>query len=246
MDTSFLAFAAIGFVAQMIDGSIGMAYGLVSTSSLVAAGVPPAGASAAVHLAEVFTTGASGFSHWRLGNVDRGLLRRLAVPGAAGGLIGAAIVSLAPTDVIKIAANAYLLIMGLIVLGKAFDRRPRPADHRHIGTLGFVGALIDAFGGGWGPVVSSTLIAKGHEPHRTVGSVNLTEFIVTVSQSAMFFALLGLVHLDIVLALVLGGIAAAPLAAWLTTRLPTRLLIVLVGAMVATLSARSLYLALAA
>ncbi len=242
---TFLAFVAIGFVAQMIDGSIGMAYGLVSTSSLIAVGMPPASASAAVHLAEVFTTGASGAAHWRQGNVDRALLRRLAIPGAVGGLIGAALVSSVPTPTIRIVANIYLLLMGLVVLAKAFDRRPREPNHRHIGKLAFVGALIDAFGGGWGPVVTSTLIAKGHEPRRTVGSVNLTEFVVTLSQSAMFFALLGVTHVDVVAALVVGGILAAPLAARLTGRLPVRLLIVLVGGTVAALSARSLYLAFA-
>jgi uncharacterized membrane protein YfcA len=230
----------------MIDGSIGMAYGLVSTSSLIAAGVPSASASAAVHLAEVFTTGASGAAHWRRGNVDRALLLRLAIPGAVGGLIGAALVSSVPTQTIRIVANVYLLLMGLVVLARAFELRPRPpADHRHVGPLAFVGALIDAFGGGWGPVVASTLIARGHEPRRTVGSVNLTEFVVTVSQSAMFIALLGVAHVDLVAALVLGGIVAAPLAARLTTRLPVRLLIALVGLMVTGLSVRSLYLAFA-
>jgi uncharacterized membrane protein YfcA len=244
MDSTLLIYAAIGFAAQMIDGSIGMAYGLVSTSSLVAAGVPPANASAAVHLAEIFTTGASGYSHWRLGNVNRALLRRLAIPGVAGGFIGAAMVSVAPVEIIKIAVNIYLFIMGVAVLLRAFELRPRVADHRHIGPLGFFGGMVDAFGGGWGPVVSSTLIMKGHEPRRTVGTVNVTEFLVTAAQSAVFVAFLGLVHLDIVAALVVGGVIAAPIAARLTLRLPIRTLIFLVGALVAGLSARSLYLAL--
>ncbi|MBI3706301.1 MAG: sulfite exporter TauE/SafE family protein [Proteobacteria bacterium] len=244
MDATVLVYALIGFAAQLIDGSIGMAYGLISTSSLIAAGVAPASATAAVHLSEVFTTGASGLSHWRLGNVDRGLLRRLALPGVIGGAIGAAIVSVVPDNIVKPAVAAYLVIMGAIVLLKAFDRAPRAADHRHIGLLGFVGALIDAFGGGWGPVVASTLIAKGHDPRQTIGSVNLAEFFVTVAQSAMFFSLLGLVHLEIVVALVVGGVIAAPLAAQLTRRLPLRLLIFVVGATVACLSGRSLYFAL--
>lgn len=246
MDTSFLVFVTIGFAAQLIDGSIGMAYGLISTSSLIAAGMPPATASAAVHMAEVFTTGASGMAHWRRGNVDRALLWRLALPGAVGGLIGAALVSSAPTQIIRIVANAYLLLMGLVVLARAFRPAPRaPDNHRHVGPLAFIGALVDAFGGGWGPVVTSTLIAKGHEPRRTVGSVSLTEFVVTTSQSAMFIALLGAAHVDVVAGLVVGGVIAAPLAAGLTARLPVRVLIVLVGIIVTALSTRSLYLALA-
>jgi hypothetical protein len=244
MEPSFLLFVLIGFVAQLVDGSIGMAYGLISTAALIATGVAPAHATAAVHLSEVFTTGASGLAHWRLGNVDRQLLRRLAVPGAIGGMIGAATVSLVPTHIIKPVINIYLVAMGLVVIARAFDVRPRVADHRHVGWLGFFGALIDAFGGGWGPVVSSTLLAKGHEPRQTIGSVNLTEFFVTTAQSAMFFAVLGAVHIDIVAALVLGGILAAPLGAHLTRRVPVRLLVALVGLVVVGLSARGLYMAL--
>lgn len=244
MDSPLLIYALIGFAAQMIDGSIGMAYGLVSASSLVAAGVPPATASAAVHLAEIFTTGASGYSHWRLGNVNRALLRRLAIPGIAGGMIGAATISVAPGEIVRLTVSAYLLIMGVIVLLRAFDLRPRIANHRHVGPLGFIGGMADAFGGGWGPIVSTTLILKGHEARRTVGTVNLTEFFVTAAQSAVFFALLGLVHIDIVLALVAGGVLAAPIAARLTTRLPIRTLIFLVGGAVTLLSARNLYMVL--
>lgn len=246
MDSSFVAYLAIGFFAQLVDGSIGMAYGVISTASLIATGVPPVNATAAVHLSEVFTTGASGLAHWRLGNVDRGLLRRLAMPGVIGGLIGAATVSLAPTHIIKPVINTYLVIMGVIVVMRAFNVRPRIADQRHVGTLGFFGALIDAFGGGWGPIVSSTLIAKGHEPRQTIGSVNLSEFFVTSAQSAMFFAMLGVLHLEIVVALVLGGALAAPIGAQLTRRLPLRVLVLLVGAVVVGLSARSLYSALLA
>lgn len=246
MDTSFLLFVAIGFVAQLIDGSIGMAYGLISTTSLIAAGVAPAHATAAVHLSEVFTTGVSGFAHWRLGNVDRELLRRLAIPGIAGGMIGATTVGLVPTDIIKPIINVYLAVMGLVVIARAFDLRPRPADQRHVGRLGFFGALIDAFGGGWGPVVASTLIAKGHEPRQTIGSVNLTEFFVTTAQSAMFFAVLGAVHIEIVVALVIGGAVAAPIGAHLTRRVPARFLIGVVGLMIVGLSAYGLYRALLA
>lgn len=244
MDSLFPLFVLIGFVAQLIDGSIGMAYGLISTASLIATGVPPTSATAAVHLSEVFTTGASGLAHWRLGNVDRQLLRRLAVPGVIGGIIGAATVSLAPSHIIKPVINTYLVVLGVIVVVRAFDRRPRVADHRHVGRLGFFGALVDAFGGGWGPVVSSTLIAKGHEPRPTIGSVNLAEFFVTSAQSAVFFAVLGAVHVELVAALVLGGLMAAPIGVHLTRRLPARLLIGIVGMVVVGLSTRALYNAL--
>src|SRR3954469_23622064 len=194
MDSALLVYVLIGFLAQLVDGSIGMAYGLIATSSLIAAGVPPVYATAATHLSEVFTTGASGLSHWRLGNIDFGLLRPLALPGIIGGIVGALVVGFVPTDVVKPAANIYLLFMGVVVAAMAFNLRTKPADHRHIRPLAFIGALIDAFGGGWGPIFASTLIAKWHDARRTIGSVNATEFFVTLAQSSMFFALLGVVH----------------------------------------------------
>lgn len=242
MIEELILYLAIGFAAQIIDGAIGMGYGVISTSLLLVTGVAPAPASAAVHLAEVFTCGASGWSHWRLGNVDRSLFRRLVLPGVLGGAIGAFAVSIAPDHLIKPVVAVYLLFMGLVLLVKAVRGLSHRADGNHIGVLGFVGGLVDSFGGGWGPVVTSTLLAKGHQPRSAIGTANLVEFFVAIVQSAVFFVVLDLGYLHIVVGLVLGGVAAAPIAATLTKVMPARALVFTVGAMVSALSIRNLWL----
>lgn len=233
-------YVLIGFAAQLVDGSIGMAYGVVSMSVLLAAGVAPAPASAAVHVAKVFTGAASGVSHLWLGNVEWGLCRRLLIPGCIGGAAGASLVSYAPSQIVKPVVALYLIVMGVVLLAKAIRLRPRAPAASHVGALGFVGGLLDSLGGGWGPIVTSTLISRGHEPRRAIGSVNLAEVFVALTQSAVFGALLGLAYLDIVFGLIVGGVIAAPAAALLTRHLPARLLILLVGAAVAGISLRTL------
>jgi uncharacterized membrane protein YfcA len=242
MIEELVLYLVIGFVAQIIDGAIGMGYGVISTSLLLVTGVAPAPASAAVHLAEVFTGGASGWSHWRLGNVDQSLFRRLVLPGVLGGAIGAFAVGIAPDNLIKPVVAVYMLLMGLILLIKAARGLSHRADGNHIGVLGFIGGLVDSFGGGWGPVVTSTLLAKGHQPRLAIGTTNLVEFFVAIVQSAVFFAILDFGYLHIVLALVLGGVAAAPIAATLTKVMPARALVFTVGCMVSVLSVRNLWL----
>jgi uncharacterized membrane protein YfcA len=221
-----------------------MAFGVISTSFLLASGIAPAPASAAVRLAKIFVGAASGLAHWRIGNVDRVLCRRLVLPGMVGGAIGAFAVSYAPVDIVKPLMAFYLLAMGLFLVSKGLRQVTTVANRGPVGPLGFVGGLVDAMGGGWGPVVTSTLLARGHEPRLAIGTTNLAEFFVAMIQSAMFFAILGLVHLNIVAALVIGGVAAAPLAARLTRSLPERALIFAVGFLVSALSLYNLWLAL--
>jgi uncharacterized membrane protein YfcA len=242
MIEELIFYLMIGFAAQIVDGAIGMGYGVISTSLLLVTGVAPAPASAAVHLAEIFTSGASGWAHWRLGNVDRSLFRRLVLPGMIGGAIGAFAVSIAPDHLIKPVVSVYLLLMGLVLLVKAARGLSHQADGNHIGVLGFIGGLVDSFGGGWGPVVTSTLLAKGHQPHLAIGTANLVEFFVTIVQSAVFFVVLDLGYLHIVMGLVLGGVAAAPIAATLTKVMPARALVFTVGVMVSALNVRNLWL----
>jgi len=244
MENSVLLFAMVGFVAQLIDGALGMAYGVTSTTFLLSMGVPPAVASASVHTAEVFTTAVSGISHWRLGNVDGRLVRRLLVPGILGGITGAYILTRLPGQLIKPLVALYLLAMGLRILWKASRRSAAGPMHTYHGALALVGGFCDAIGGGgWGPIVTSTLVANGHDPRSTIGSVNLSEFFVTLAEAATFVALLGLVHWQVIVGLVIGGAIAAPFAALLCKRLSARVLMVTVGTVITALSVRTLLLA---
>jgi uncharacterized protein len=243
----FLLFVAVGAAAQLIDGAIGMAYGVISTSVLLSTGVPPATASAAVHAAETFTTGVSGAAHWRLGNIDRRLIWRLAVPGMIGGAIGAYLLTSIPGEVIRPYVSAYLLLVGLIILWRAIRSRPLTAPPpSRVAPLGFVGGLLDSVGGGgWGPIVTSTLLGQGTTPRYAIGSVNLAEFFVTLTISATFFLTIGLELWPIIVGLIVGGVLAAPFAALATKHLPAHVLMTLVGCVVVLLSLRGLWRAFA-
>ncbi len=237
-----LLYIAIGFAAQMVDGAIGMAYGVTATSVLLSSGLPPATASACVHAAETFTTAASGTAHWKLGNVDRKLLWRLAIPGAIGGAIGAYALSEFPGDTLKPFVAAYLLILGIVILWKALIKRLREAvEPRSVAPLGFFGGMLDAIGGGgWGPIVTSSLIGQGTTPRYAIGSVNLAEFFVTLTISATFFMTIGLSLWPIIAGLIIGGVIAAPFAALAAKHVPAKVLMVVVGCVIIGLSLRTL------
>jgi len=247
MTEDILLFVLVGFLAQMVDGAIGMAYGVTSTSVLLSLGVPPATASACVHAAEMFTTGASGAAHWKLGNVDRRLIWRLAVPGAIGGALGAYLLTNIPGDIVKPFISAYLLLVGVFIIYKAVHKRHSFVDDppNNIAPLGFVGGFVDAIGGGgWGPIVASTLLGQGATPRYAIGSVNLAEFFVTLTISATFILTIGLDLWPIIAGLVAGGILASPFAALAAKHLPPKVLMTLVGLVVILLSTRTIYLAL--
>ncbi len=248
MDFNFLTFVLVGFIAQLIDGALGMAYGVSSNTFLLSIGIPPAAASASVHMAEVVTTAISGFSHWRLGNLDRRLVFNLLIPGAAGAIVGAYILTNLPGDALKPFIAAYLLIMGVVILFKALNGKHKERRvTSHLSTLGVIGGFFDAIGGGgWGPIVTSTLVARGNNPRKTIGSVNFAEFFVTFSQSVVFvFTLSFGEYWKIILGLLIGGAVAAPLAAFVTRRLPVRYLMLSVGVLIIALSIRTIYLTLA-
>jgi hypothetical protein len=242
----FYIFLAIGFIAQIIDGSLGMAYGVSASSFLLTFGIDPAVASSSVHAAETFTTFVSGLSHWRLGNVDWSLVRKLAVPGVLGGVTGAYLLTSIDGTIIKPWISAYLLLMGLRILFKAFRNLPMEASlGAHPSVLGLAGGFMDAIGGGgWGPVVTTTLLAGGHSPRQTIGSVNLTEFFVTFSQSVTFVLTIGLTLWPVIAGLVLGGVVAAPLGALAARKIPARAMLILVGLTIILLSVRTIVLSL--
>lgn len=228
-------FVAIGFAAQIIDGAIGMAFGVISTTSLLAMGVPPATASATVHLAEVFTTAASGLSHLHHRNVDWRLVGRLAPAGVLGGALGAYVLSNVDADFIRPVISVYLVAIGIYLIFKTFRPRwPRDVRDAAVPPIGLAGGFLDALGGGgWGPIVTSTLIGRGHVPRTVIGSTNLTEFLVTVMVSATFIVTLGWAELTrTALGLIVGGILAAPLAGFLVKRIPARPLMFAVGVLV--------------
>lgn len=245
MSTELLWFVVAGFIAQMIDGTLGMGYGVSATTLLLSLGVPPAMASASVHTAEVFTTGMSAASHYRAGNVVWSIVRRLLIPGAIGAVIGAYILTSIPGEKMKPFVAAYLLIMGVVILAKAWRRQTDREAHHHLEPLGFAGGFLDAIGGGgWGPIVVGTLLARGNQPRTTIGSVNFAEFFVTLAASITFLLTIGIATWVPVAGLALGGAVAAPISAMTAKRIPARPLMIAVGVLVIALSVRTILLAL--
>ncbi|WP_147693743.1 sulfite exporter TauE/SafE family protein [Vogesella mureinivorans] len=246
-DPLFWTFIAIGFMAQIIDGALGMAYGVTANTALMSAGVPPAAASAGIHLAEIFTTGASGLSHLKFGNIDRQLFKRLVVPGVLGGIAGAAVLAFVDVSIIKPVVSAYLLLMGIYILLKARQQLADRGQPKRIAPLAFLGGALDSIGGGgWGPVVTTSLIGRGGAPRTVIGSVNAAEFFLSVAGAASFAVFIGVFEqLELIAGLVIGGMVAAPLAAWTTRYLPARALMTVVGLLITGLSTWNLYKALA-
>jgi hypothetical protein len=247
---ALLPFIAIGFAAQIVDGALGMAFGVISTTLLVSVmGVPPARASAGVHLVEVFTTGASGLSHIALRNVDWSLFARIAIPGVVGGVAGAYLLSNLDAAVTRPVVMLYLTCLGFYILFKAILYPPQvsPNASRFAAPLGLVGGFLDASGGGgWGPVVTSNLLVQGADVRRTVGTVNSAEFLVTSAISATFIASIGLeAFTKVTVGLLIGGLLAAPMGAVVVRFMPVKALMLLVGVVLTGTSLFSLWRALA-
>ncbi|MEG3174890.1 sulfite exporter TauE/SafE family protein [Sphingomonas sp. RB3P16] len=243
-----LPFIAIGFAAQIVDGALGMAFGVINNTLLVVfLGMPPALASASVHAVETFTTAASGISHIAHRNVDWRLFRRLVIPGMLGGVLGAYVLSNIDGSVARPFVMAYLSLMGLYLLYRAYRGTVKPRQPTIIEPLGLVGGFLDAVGGGgWGPVVTSNLLAQGSVPRTTIGTVNTSEFFLTATISATFIATLGLGAFTLqTLGLLLGGLLAAPFGAVIAKRVPARLLMAMVGVLLTVTSAYSIWAALA-
>ena len=231
----------IGFIAQLVDGALGMGYGVTSSTLLLTAGLAPAAASATVHMAEIGTTAASGFAHWRFGNVNMRAVARLALPGAIGGFLGAVVLSNLSADTARPWVSLILAALGVLILFRAIKGTPvrtRAFQPRllTLGPLGLIGGFIDATGGGgWGPVTTSTLMAANRmEPRRVIGTVSASEFLVALGASIGFLLALGsqAIAWDALVVLLLGGLIAAPVAAWLVRHLDHRLLGVVVAGMI--------------
>lgn len=241
--TDFVMFALVGFLAQMIDGSLGMAYGISSTTFLLSLGLPPASASASVHAAEVVTSGASGLSHLKFKNVNKKLFRSLVIPGVVGAIIGAYLLSSFDGKEIKPYIAAYLMIMGLVVIYKALKKNILKTKTKNVGPLAFFGGLIDAIGGGgWGPVVVTNLLSKGRNPRYTIGSVNLAEFFIALAGASTFTFMLGIDNWIVVVGLMAGGVFASPFAAYLCQKVNNRTLMLIVGFVIIFLSLRTIML----
>jgi uncharacterized protein len=246
-DSMFWSALLVGLLAQIVDGALGMAYGLTSTSFLLATGASPALASASVHMAEVFTTGISGVAHAKIGNVDKKLFLRLLIPGIVGGLLGALLVTQIDGKTLKPFITVYLLLMGIYVLSKAFRKHiaTRKSEPKHVAKLALLGGFVDTSGGGgWGPVVTTTLLGSGHDPRTTIGSVNFAEFFLTLASAASLFVLVDENIWHVVMGLIIGGLFAAPFAAYACKYFSTRTLLILVGTLISGISLFNLYKAL--
>jgi uncharacterized protein len=246
LSPDFYLFVLGGFIAQMIDGALGMAYGVSASTFLLSFGVPPAAASASIHTSEIFTSGVSGLMHLRFGNVNKKLFKTLLLPGVIGAALGAYILSSLEeyNYILKPIIAIYTLYLGILIIVKAVKGRKKKVKTRTIPPLATFGGFMDSIGGGgWGPIVSSTLIAGGRHPRYTVGSVNLAEFFVALASSLTFFAIIGLSHIQIIVGLVLGGVIAAPIAANLSKKLPVKTMMIMVGIVVILVSIRIIFLA---
>jgi uncharacterized membrane protein YfcA len=260
IDSFFPVYILVGFIAQIIDGALGMAYGVSANAFLLSIGIPPASASASVRVTEMVTTAISGVSHWRLGNMNWNLVKRLLIPGMLGGIVGAYLLTSIDGNVIKPFIAIYLLILGIVILVKAFTtenhntvkryfvtlfkavtqgERNAVEDHAVlVSALGSVGGFLDAIGGGgWGPIVTTTLVARGRDPRMTIGSVILSEFFVAFAATITFVLRLNFSqYWQIILGLLIGGAIAAPLGARVTKALAPKMLMIMVGLLIIVLS----------
>ena len=238
---ALLPFIVVGFGAQIVDGALGMAFGVICNTLLVAViGLTPARASANVHLVETFTTAISGISHFVSGNIDKRLFLRLLLPGLVGGVSGAYLLTNIDAGIVKPFVLAYLIAIGIYLLVRGLLYPPKVQKPKVVEPLGLIGGFLDAAGGGgWGPIVTSNLLVQGVEPRKVVGTVNSVEFFLTLVVSATFIINLGLKDFaTATVGLLIGGVCAAPFGAVMAKRIPVKVMLILVGVV---LTATSIY-----
>ncbi len=244
LDKNFHWMVMAGFLAQLVDGALGMGYGVTSATILLSAGVNLSAISGSIHTAEIFASGASGYSHYKFGNVNKKLFKLLIIPGVIGAILGAILLAKfgdTHAQYLRPVMAAYTLFLGLRILLNAFREQKITKKFKNYGPLAGIGGFLDSFGGGgWGPIVTTTLITKGRSPKYVIGSVSLTEFFVTLASAFTFFTILGVSHWQVIVALIIGGLIAAPLAAKLSGRLPRKSSFILLGILVIVWSLRIL------
>jgi uncharacterized membrane protein YfcA len=244
--SDFALYLLVGLAAQLVDGALGMAYGVTSTSFLLSLGVTPAVSSASVHVAEMFTTGASAISHFRFKNINKKLFKSLLIPGVLGAVTGAYLLS----DIIDGAAIKpyiafYMLILGVIIIRKAIQKNLVKNKTKRIGILAATGGFMDSVGGGgWGPIVTSTLLGQGRDPRYTIGSVNAAEFVISFASGITFLIFNGINSWQVVLGLIIGAVIAAPFGALLVGKIKRKPLMLMVGVLVIGLSLRTIILSI--
>ncbi|MDR6846721.1 sulfite exporter TauE/SafE family protein [Flavobacterium granuli] len=238
----FLVFFCIGVFAQLVDGTLGMGYGATSTSFLLAYGVPPVVSSTGVHVAEMFTTGASAISHHRFGNINKKLVKHLLIPGVLGSITGAYLLSdIIDGDVIKPFIAVYMIILAVIIIKKALVKNIVKKKTKRLDILASFGGFMDAVGGGgWGPIVTSTLLGRGRNPRYTIGSVNAAEFAVSFASGITFMLFGGIHGWQVIMGLILGGVIAAPLGAYLVNKIKRKPMMIAVGILIIILSLKTL------
>ncbi|MEO6453721.1 MAG: TSUP family transporter [Ginsengibacter sp.] len=244
LDKHFYLMIIAGFVAQLIDGALGMGYGVTCTTFLLSIGINLPAISGSIHTAEMFSSAASGYSHYKFGNVNKKLFKALLIPGVIGAIIGAWLLSEFGDEYaqyIRPALAIYTLFLGLRILLNAFKKNRAIKKVKRVGWLAGAGGFLDSFGGGgWGPLVTSTLISKGRTPKYVIGTVSITEFFVTLASALTFFSLIGLSHWQVIIGLIIGGVAAAPIAARFAGKLPLKTMFIAVGTLVIIWSLRIL------
>lgn len=248
MDNNFYWMILAGFLAQLVDGALGMGYGVTCTTIMLSLGINLPAISGSIHTAEMFSSGVSGYSHYKFGNVNKKLFKALLIPGVLGAVFGAFLLSKFGNeyaDYIRPALALYTLFLGTKIIITSF-RKNRPVTKvKRVGWLAGAGGFLDSFGGGgWGPLVTSTLISKGRTPKYVIGSVSITEFFVTLASALTFFSMIGISHWQVIVGLIIGGTAAAPIAARLAGKLPLKTMFLCVGSLVIIWSLRILVVAL--
>lgn len=244
LTSDFALYLLVGLGAQLVDGALGMAYGVTCTSFLLSLGVTPAVSSASVHVAEMFTTGASAISHFRFKNINKKLFKSLLIPGVLGAITGAYLLSdVIDGDFIKPFIAFYMLVLGIIIIRKVIQKNLVKNKTKNIGLLAASGGFLDSIGGGgWGPIVTSTLLGQGRDPRYTIGSVNAAEFAITFASGVTFLIFHGVNSWQVVLGLIVGGVIAAPFGALIVGKIKRKPLMLIVGVLVIGLSLRTILL----
>ena len=242
LNYDFFIFLIIGVFAQLVDGTLGMGYGATSTSFLLSFGVPPAVSSMGVHVAEMFTTGASAISHHKFGNINKKLAKMLIIPGVLGAIIGSYLLSdIIDGNKIKPFIALYMIVLASIIIVKALRKKTPKKPTKQLSLLGIFGGFMDSVGGGgWGPIVTSTLIGRGRDPRYTIGSVNAAEFAVSFASGITFLLFGGINGWQVIAGLIIGGVISAPIGAYLVNKIPRKPAMVAVGLLIIYLSLRTL------